>query len=1085
MKILEVRFKNLNSLQGEWHIDLTAPEYLANGIFAITGPTGSGKTTILDAISLALYGVTPRLKNVTQSQNEIMSRQTGECFAEVVFSSKVGTFRCHWSQHRAYKKADGKLAAPQHEISDVVSKKVIENKRTKIAAVVEEKTGMDFNRFVRSVLLAQGDFALFLEANDADRSAILEQITGTEVYGLISTKVYERHAAEQAKLEKLEAEIKGIQTLSSEEEQLEKDKLTSKRRDESELLKVNATHNKAVKWLEGIIELEKNIEELTTRNVKIQQEIEEFAPKREQLARALKAAELDGHFVSLDMTRRQQKADSETLANAQKKLPVLEQALIQQKTSLELAEKACQHAKKAMTDEGPILTKVRALDLKAAEKNSSREAAQKEMANIEKQLKAKHKRKQENEKLITTSQKQLDAINSYLEKNANDESLVSEFSAISQQLAQLQTLGDEIQSKQEAVEKEQKAVAKFEKAIKASQKAFDKATKTCEKAKKDSFNEQQKLDKLLNGQSLSKYRENYRDLLNKIAEHKAIVSYEEARKTLADGSHCPLCGATEHPWAEGNVPEINQTKKDADKLEKLIEQAEALIESIQTLEKAVSKAEKSLSDADKKLAKASHDIEASQKEVTKLEKDAVKAEKANKKAQVEALKKLEAYGIAELPEKDVESIIKKLKTRLAGWQEQQTKKIETEKQINQISAENKEFSGSITALSNNLDNLKKSVAAFEAEYKQLINQRSEIYADKNPDEVEITLNKAVNEAEKAEKTAREAFNLATTSFNELKVRIVDLTQSVAKREKELSLLENAFVLHLEKSGFAKEADFAKCRLSSEQRHELQKTAQKLDEAKTQISALKKDREQQLEIERQKKVTDKPMDELQAISLQNEEALRLLGQEIGAIAQKLSAHQQALSLVADKMLHIEAQQRECLKFARLNSLIGSKNGNVFRNFAQGLTFEMVVSQANKQLTKMTDRYILIRNSENPLTLNVIDTWQAGLIRTTQNLSGGESFIISLALALGLSKIVSNRVSVDSLFLDEGFGTLDEDALETALSTLAGLQQDGKLIGVISHVLTLKDRISTQITVTPTNGGRSILSGPGCVLQVNFP
>ena len=128
--------------------------------------------------------------------------------------------------------------------------------------------------------------------------------------------------------------------------------------------------------------------------------------------------------------------------------------------------------------------------------------------------------------------------------------------------------------------------------------------------------------------------------------------------------------------------------------------------------------------------------------------------------------------------------------------------------------------------------------------------------------------------------------------------------------------------------------------------------------------------------------------------------------------------------------------------------------------------------------MTDRYLLIRDEQQPLELNVVDNYQAGEIRSTKNLSGGESFIVSLTLALGLSKMASRKVRVDSLFLDEGFGTLDEEALETALETLSGLQQDGKLIGIISHVSALKERISTQINITPVFGGRSSLSGPGC-------
>ncbi|MCK5348865.1 MAG: chromosome segregation protein SMC, partial [Desulfobacula sp.] len=155
-----------------------------------------------------------------------------------------------------------------------------------------------------------------------------------------------------------------------------------------------------------------------------------------------------------------------------------------------------------------------------------------------------------------------------------------------------------------------------------------------------------------------------------------------------------------------------------------------------------------------------------------------------------------------------------------------------------------------------------------------------------------------------------------------------------------------------------------------------------------------------------------------------------------------------------------------------------DGKKYRNFAQGITFELMVSHANRQLEKMSDRYLLIRDEKQPLELNIVDNYQAGEIRSAKNLSGGESFIVSLSLALGLSNMASRNVRVDSLFLDEGFGTLDEDALETSLEALAGLHQKGKLIGVISHVPALKERIATQINILPISGGKSHITGPGC-------
>ena len=181
MKILAVHLRNLNSLAGSWSIDFTAPEYAASGIFAITGPTGAGKSTILDAICLALFAQTPRLGHISKSSNEIMSRRAGDCFAEVAFETQAGRYRCHWGQHRARRSADGELQPPRHEIVDAITSKVLETRTKEVTRLVEQITGMDYDRFTRSILLAQGSFAAFLEADADQRAPILEQITGTGI----------------------------------------------------------------------------------------------------------------------------------------------------------------------------------------------------------------------------------------------------------------------------------------------------------------------------------------------------------------------------------------------------------------------------------------------------------------------------------------------------------------------------------------------------------------------------------------------------------------------------------------------------------------------------------------------------------------------------------------------------------------------------------------------------------------------------------------------------------------------------------------------------------------------------------------
>ena len=166
---------------------------------------------------------------------------------------------------------------------------------------------------------------------------------------------------------------------------------------------------------------------------------------------------------------------------------------------------------------------------------------------------------------------------------------------------------------------------------------------------------------------------------------------------------------------------------------------------------------------------------------------------------------------------------------------------------------------------------------------------------------------------------------------------------------------------------------------------------------------------------------------------------------------------------------------------LNDLIGSSKGDKFRIFAQRITLEMMIGLANIQLERMNGRYILaLTPGDGELKLSVIDNEQAGEIRPTENLSGGERFIISLALALGLSHISGSKTGIDSLFLDEGFGSLDEEALSTALEALGEVQREGrgeKLIGIISHVRALRERIPTQINVIPKREGCSLIKGQG--------
>ncbi|OON68898.1 AAA family ATPase [Hymenobacter sp. CRA2] len=197
----------------------------------------------------------------------------------------------------------------------------------------------------------------------------------------------------------------------------------------------------------------------------------------------------------------------------------------------------------------------------------------------------------------------------------------------------------------------------------------------------------------------------------------------------------------------------------------------------------------------------------------------------------------------------------------------------------------------------------------------------------------------------------------------------------------------------------------------------------------------------------------------------------LQQQLGAVSNQLSQDDAARQQQAEGQRELQLRRQEEQRWQDLSEQIGSARGDKFSQFAQGLTLSHLARLANLRLRQLTGRYTILKTPNRNLELQIIDHDQADTVRPMASLSGGESFLVSLALALGLSELAGHKARIESLFIDEGFGTLDPDALNTALDALERLQHSGKMIGVISHVTDLKERIGTQIRVRPGAGGNS--------------
>lgn len=259
--------------------------------------------------------------------------------------------------------------------------------------------------------------------------------------------------------------------------------------------------------------------------------------------------------------------------------------------------------------------------------------------------------------------------------------------------------------------------------------------------------------------------------------------------------------------------------------------------------------------------------------------------------------------------------------------------------------------------------------------------------------------------------------------------------------------------------------------SSKTKAEQEKTD--TDKKLAENKAIVTEKEKQLLNTQEQQITKKTNEELQSEFVEKKIKADEFSQKIGANKQTLKSNADNLKTTGSKLKEKEKQQAICNKWGILNTLIGSNDGKKYRNFAQALTFEHLIGLSNRQLQKMSDRYILKRTGDttNPFELYVIDKFQNSDERTAQNLSGGEKFIISLSLALGLANMASKNMRIDTMFIDEGFGTLDSDYLDVALNALSNLQSEGKVIGVISHLTELKERIATHVEVVPSGNGHS--------------
>ncbi len=542
-----------------------------------------------------------------------------------------------------------------------------------------------------------------------------------------------------------------------------------------------------------------------------------------------------------------------------------------------------------------------------------------------------------------------------------------------------------------------------------------------------------------------------------------MPALEAERARLQPGSPCPLCGSAQHPAVaeyQALVPGVNQARRDALEREvKQLAEAGALVRGeLDAL------------------------LKQQQKEAT---------EKASLLQQEQALTSRWQATIAGLnidltPKDDIpgwlnaqqehEQRLYQHQQRLA-WQAQQQ---ECQQQLQQLQQEQAQRSAALAA---ELAAFALSLPAAEQAAGWLAQREDETRGWQAKQNELIALQEQLQQLTPlleslpetdlaAEPAPLDGWRQVHDDCLALQSQWQTLGQQESQQQAQLKESEAQFSAALAASPFADQQAFLAALLDEEARRRLERLKQTLESTLQQNQALAMRAREALDSHRQQPPAEtdisQPLERVQEQLQQLTTLLRENSARQGEIRQQLKQNAENQQRQQSLRQQMERAAQEVEDWGWLNALIGSREGDKFRKFAQGLTLDNLVWLANHQLNRLHGRYLLQRKASDALELEVVDTWQADAVRDTRTLSGGESFLVSLALALALSDLVSHKTRIDSLFLDEGFGTLDSETLDTALDALDALNASGKIIGVISHVEAMKERIPVQIKVKKING-----------------
>ena len=1084
MRFKKLRFRNVNSLYGEHVIDFEDSAF-RNGIFLISGDTGAGKSSILDAICLALYGCTPRAEAPNKDRDDIMSEGEQELLSELTFSLGKEEYRAYFSHRRTSRSDAQKPFADSQQLLYCGGKEISGGKKTVFQKQIAQLIGLDMKQFTQCVLLAQGSFDAFLKAEMNERSGILSNITGTEVYGRIGDQINREYLKVKGDFQAQVKSNENISLLPDEKKAELVQALEDAQKQQQELEK---SLRERESWLQTFNDIRKgefSLKEAAGQREDLLRRKTEKEPERLRLDDAVRAGECQAEFLTCCHARKAVQDAEAELAGMTGKNEALREAVAEAREAQSAAGETLTKLTEEKSAKEELFREVRSLDVRCKEQDAHRRQKAKELESA-RETQSRHRREfQAEEKKWRSLEKGSEAAQKYLVEHDADRELEYRKALWEERRKNL------VRAEKENAEKQKKADA-LQRELDRKYGELDPLREQERKAEKDEAdllrkrqNAEAEIKKLLDGHTEEEIDQQLISTIQSREFYKRALSYEDARKELRPGERCPLCGSPEHPFCTEIEVRENMYEQDIRRLKKTVSE---LKKQKNLLENGSAES----AELAKRRLEVGHQRESLEQEIARrrTELEQLKNQLADELRSInEDARNLSGEFKASLQVDwaDHSVLPPELQKRIDACRSALEKAVEMEKGRQQYENAKQVFAQLDPVDSAAVQDLQDQYNAAGAEFDDLTKQRKEMF-EGDPDKAEKDLNARIVQAQtKLESARQKATRAIAEEENNRKNQEAQKGKLETQLRPALEQAERSFRSSLAARKFADEADFRNRLMSPEDIKALKEELQTLDFQLNGAEATLKEREKNLEETRKKLPENVREDEVSAELPGLKTAKEEADKTVQSLQVKLGQDTENRRLFAEAQQETEKIREQYSLLEYLDGHFGTGGGARFTRIAQGYTFRDLITLANRnRLGLLRQHFTLVSDRTNPLELNVIDHYRGDVVRTSRNLSGGECFEVSLALALGLAEMssISQKASLGNVLLDEGFGTLDDKALNSALDLLMTLRSaSGKLVGIISHVEKLRERIDTQINVT-SSGGMGMLSGAG-VTAVSRP